>query len=775
MHKLIDLSHVRDEEAVPIRSFGGDNGKESLSVNRRYFVRDGRPFFPVMGEFHFSRYPAAYWEESLRKMQAGGVRIVATYVIWIHHEEEQGVFDWSGNKDLRRFIGLCRKTGMRVLLRIGPWSHGECRNGGFPDWLVHEGIPLRENNARYLSHVRNFYTRIFGQVDGEFFADGGPIVGVQIENEYGHCGGLQGEPGIAHMKALKDMAVEIGFVAPFYTSTGWGNGVVVEGETLPVLGGYAEAPWDQHTHERKAAPEYLFSPVHRETEIGTDLAGGMLGEYAYDITRYPYLTAELGGGLEPTHHRRPIVSADDTGALVHAFLGSGANLLGYYMYHGGTNPTGKFSTFQESRATGYLNDVPELSYDFQAPIGEYGFPHESYGRLKALHLFLQDFGEEMALSVCHLGEDNATNPEDMDSLRYCVRYGSKGGFLFLSNYQRRRHMTDKPDVGITVATAEGTYVFEHIHLPDGRYVFYPFAMDLDGISLETATAQPLCRIQNGGRTTYVFLADEDMPAVYRFRADTMRAGSLKGENLDGLFELHVDCADWGHAFALTRADGRRVGLLTINRRDAYRAWKVQSDAGEHLVLTDAMLRQEDGGLTLTSVQKQVSLLAYPALPEPAGASLGAACTFGDFTGGTLRFEEAGRLPAVSVCSSEKQADGAVDYTLSVTRSRGEAVDDDRLTIRFEGDRARLFIDGAFAADWFYMGTDWTVGLKRFGELEGHVFRLHVEPLKEDDPVFLEKRPAFENGVACALRDVQVAPEYICRLRLKKNAGQGMIE
>ena len=87
-----------------------------------------------MGEFHFSRYEPEDWEEELLKMRAGGVDIAATYVFWIHHEERQGEWDFTGCRDLRRFLEICRRIDMPVWLRIGPWAHGECRNGGFPDW-----------------------------------------------------------------------------------------------------------------------------------------------------------------------------------------------------------------------------------------------------------------------------------------------------------------------------------------------------------------------------------------------------------------------------------------------------------------------------------------------------------------------------------------------------------------------------------------------------------------------------------------------------------------
>ena len=95
----------------------------TIGATSRYLTRDGMPWLPVMGEFHFSRYPEAEWENEILKMKAGGVQIVSSYVIWIHHEEVEGEFDWSGRKNLRRFVELCAKHGMLAYPRIGPWVH----------------------------------------------------------------------------------------------------------------------------------------------------------------------------------------------------------------------------------------------------------------------------------------------------------------------------------------------------------------------------------------------------------------------------------------------------------------------------------------------------------------------------------------------------------------------------------------------------------------------------------------------------------------------------
>src|SRR6185295_19473311 len=133
-----------------------------FAVTSRYLELHGRPWLPIMGEFHYSRYPADEWEIELRKMRAGGIDIVASYVFWNHHEEAEGAFDWSGRRDLARFVRLVARVGLAFFLRPGPWVHAESRNGGFPDWLVSTTAPggSRCNDPRYLARVARLYNEI---------------------------------------------------------------------------------------------------------------------------------------------------------------------------------------------------------------------------------------------------------------------------------------------------------------------------------------------------------------------------------------------------------------------------------------------------------------------------------------------------------------------------------------------------------------------------------------------------------------------------------------
>jgi len=473
-------------EPAPLRTGHLPMGDETFGVTNKYFTKNGKPWIGVMGEFHFSRYDHREWRRELAKMKAGGVTVVSTYIFWNHHEEEEGVFDFAGNKDLRSFVETCRAEELYVFLRIGPWTHGECRNGGFPDWLYEKTPAQRQDNEAYLGYVRRLYQAIYEQVQGRFIGCGGNIIGVQIENE------LTGQP--QHLGTLKRMAREIGFEVPLWTVTGWdgdGGAKFPTEEFVPVFGGYCEGPWFQHREELPPSVHSFFIPMRNDAAIGADLQVDPVGKntgWRIPYELYPFATCELGGGIQVTHHRRPIVRPMDIYSISLVKLGCGNNLPGYYMFHGGTNPMGKISTMQETTETGYPNDYAVLSYDFQAPLSEYGEVRGQYRLLNQLHLFVQDFGELLAPMDAVMAAQPVER-EDISSLRYAMRTNGTGGFVFVNHYQRLRKM---PDVNDAVLNT-GTVRFPPISVRGEVSFFLPFNLDVCGETLRWATAQPLCR------------------------------------------------------------------------------------------------------------------------------------------------------------------------------------------------------------------------------------------------------------------------------------------
>lgn len=751
------------EKRLPLLFQGQNPQGIVIGATSKYFVLDQKPWFPVMGEMHYSRYPHAYWEESLLKMQAGGISVVAAYVFWLHHEEIEGEMRWDGNCNLRKFVELCAKHNYPLLLRIGPWCHGEARNGGFPDWLLHKDFEPRTNDERYFAYVRKWYAAIYEQIQGFLYKDGGTMIGIQFENEYGHCGGLRGEEGKTHIRTLKRIAREVGFDVPLYTTTGWGGGVVVEGETLPVMAAYAEQPWAQHTRQLDPTMHYLFTPDRDDHLVGADLAtqAAML---TYDPDRHPYAMAELGPGNQCTYHRRPILKPADAEAMTLAKLGSGANLIGYYMFHGGTNPIGKLSTFQESKATDYLNDLPELSYDFQAPIREYGQIAESYRTLKCLHLFLKDFGEEFALTESVFPPDNSSDAKDADTLRYAARDAGGSGYLFVNNYQRHLTMSAKPGCRFTVNTGGESIEFPEFTLVSGRYAFFPYNFRMAGITLRAATAQPLCRLSEGETEYYFFFSYPDMQPQYIFR----KAGLAQIERTNALIHetemtIAAQLTEMGQASVITLRDdnGKTVKVVTLTRRDAESCWKGLVFWRERLVLTNADATFADNGLTLCSTNPNgLSFAMFPDVETPLtlnGQPL-------ERTPGSIFTTYSPPPPlaqnaAVSIRELAAEGDSR-QWEIDVSMGAMPQLNDLFLQIEFEGDVAQLFLDNTPVADWFYDGRTWEIGLKRFADrLRVQPFRLKITPLSAQQDIYFDLPPTFRNGRALSLKSVAVVPQY----------------
>lgn len=674
--------------------------------NTSYLTKDGEPWFPMMGEIHYTRYPKEYWMESLYKMKAGGIEVVSSYAIWIHHEEIEGVYDFTGNKDLRSFVETCRECGLYLLLRIGPWVHGEVRNGGFPDWLLKKGFDLRCNDEGYLEEVKKYYGVLYQQVKGLLHKDGGPIIGIQIENELGHCGGAYGEAGEEHMRSLYQIAVETGFEVPLYTATGWGGAVT--GGLLPVMGGYPEAPWDQRLTEIEPSGNYVFTHERNDHNIGSDYGVGV--GVTFDYADFPYLTAELGGGMQVTHHRRPVAEAEDIGAMSLSKLGSGCNLLGYYMYHGGTNPKGKLSTLQESRETGYPNDYTVLNYDFRAPIREYGQMSDTLKEIKLFAMFAKDFGKELCTMQVSIPEDNPISPKNLTDLRYSFRHDGKSGYAFVNNYQRRYPMAAHKNVSLKVDLENELIEFPSFDLKDRDYFFLPFNMKIGNALLKTAMVTPLCIINDD---TYLFYGDREPK-----------------------FDLQGDPGSYK--------------LMNISRADALNAWKVKLKK-EHLIISNAAVIQMGDHIELIG-REQIKLKVYPDFDViPDGfKKIG---SDGEFS----LYEKQMSLQPVQVKYQLMSETAEKKTYLIGLNFQKENTDDIFLQFSYQGDRARLYLDSEFIADHFYIGRDWEVGLKQFRLPDSLL--LEVYPMKENAPIYLEQWPLMKNGIACELSNVTAQTEF----------------
>lgn len=510
----------------PIEGNGAEG--EKLSCNSYYFTRNDRPFFLIAGEIHYSRVELSVWEDAILKMKMAGVNTVSTYVFWIHHEEVEGQFRWDGNRDLRAFLTLCRKHGLYAIVRIGPFCHGECYNGGFPEWLYGKPFLVRRNDPEYLACVGRLYREIGDQMRGLFYNDGGPVIGVQVENElqsastvwgftaHTSCDWIPaGNDGDAHIRTLVQLAKDSGITPAFFTATAWGSAAAPTDTVLPLWGGYAYWPWlfnDPSVKEHPPTPEYIFRDYHNNDKP-------VCYNYAphHQPESVPFSCCEMGGGMLSCYPYRFILDPASVGAMAVIKMAGGCNFLGYYMFHGGTQPLGTTML--------YLNEstTPKRSYDFQACIGEYGQLRPHYRSLKLLHYMAAAFEEELCPMKTVLPRNtDDEDPTDNRLLRYAARTDGRSGFVFFNNFQDHGKRQPFRSIQLRVETADEPVIFEDITLENGTFAVFPYGFRFGKNELIYATAQPITRVTAEGETYFFFFQPHGNRSRFVFRGDTLQ-------------------------------------------------------------------------------------------------------------------------------------------------------------------------------------------------------------------------------------------------------------
>ncbi|HIZ65889.1 MAG TPA: beta-galactosidase [Candidatus Blautia pullicola] len=775
MEHQLNLQSFKKKERYRLsdRFYGQSKDGKELSFNNYYMEMDGKPFFGISGECHYSRVSENQWEDTILKMKMGGINILATYIFWIHHEEEEGKFRFDGNRNVRKFLKLCKKHGMYVIVRIGPFDHGEVRNGGLPDWLYGKPFDVRSLNEGFLNCTRTLYRQLARQFEGLYFKDGGPIIGAQIENEYMHSAapwelttGVSnewipgGSDGTAYMKALKDMAVEEGICTPFYTCTGWGGAAMPTEEMLPLWGGYAFWPWIFYDYEGEhpATPEYIYRDNHNNAVPKT-----YNFEPVYEPESFPYACCEMGGGMSCFYNYRFQFPFESVDAMANIKLAGGCNFLGYYMYRGGSNPRGE--------KTPYLNECqcPKISYDYQAAIGEFGQLRPSYHRLKALHLFVTNFGDEFCQMQTVLPENSQEiSPEDTETLRYAVRTDGEKGFLFLNNYQDHVICQEKKDENILLRLPKEDLYIEGISLAPGEEAVFPFGLKVEGFRLKYAKAQLLTVIREAGKVTYFFFAPQGTTPEYVW--DTEGIESIDGNPVEGR-EIRIRKPANEMSSYCVAGEDKEVTIITLTREQSLSFYQIEVQGQPTAVLCDSPFLYNEGQISLESPDKgdRTQVLFYPEqkLAMPLGVEKMNRAGNQIMKGYEI-FWKKEEIQEQPVTVREV---GNFRYVLELPE-HCPGKKDSLLRIGYEGDVGSLFADSLLISDNFNNQALWEIGLKealpRGTEKE---LTLFITPLKENVKVDVSSTMAgrMEVGSGCkaGLLSAVIKPVQEILLSLEK--------
>jgi len=313
-----------------------------FTITKDGFYFDGKKTKIISGAMHYFRIFPEYWEDRLLKLKELGANCVETYSAWNLHEKEEGKWDFSDRLNLVKFIETAKKLGLMVILRPGPYICSECDMGGLPWWLLkYDDIELRAYNKRFLEKAEIYLNKIFSIVKPHLITNGGNVIMVQIENEYGAFGNDK-----RYLSALKEIYVKNGVDVPYFTCDWEGLDTLTNGHIDGVIP-FVNYRWDSETALNKLKS---FSP---DTPSGVmELWNGK---------------ALLGDGATPKRDLNEI-EVSVKGAL------KKGELMNLYMFHGGTN----FGFFNGSQYNNGKFMVHATSYDVQTPLGEYGNKTEKY-------------------------------------------------------------------------------------------------------------------------------------------------------------------------------------------------------------------------------------------------------------------------------------------------------------------------------------------------------------------------------------------------------------
>ncbi|MDY4653614.1 MAG: glycoside hydrolase family 35 protein, partial [Prevotella sp.] len=319
--------------------------RESFAAGKNTFLLNGKPFVVKAAEVHYPRIPRPYWEHRIKMCKALGMNTLCLYVFWNIHEQKEGVYDFTGQNDVAEFCRLAQKNGMYVIVRPGPYVCAEWEMGGLPWWLLKKkDIRLRERDPYFLERVRLFEKEVGKQLAPLTIENGGPIIMVQVENEYGSYG--EDKP---YVSEIRDIVRQSGFDKVTLFQCDWSSNFTRNGL------------------------DDLIWTMNFGTGANIDNQFRRLKELRPES---PLMCSEFWSGWfdkwGARHETRP---ADDMVAGIDEMLSKGIS-FSLYMTHGGTS----FGHWAGANSPGFAPDV--TSYDYDAPINEWGLPTEKYWTLR---------------------------------------------------------------------------------------------------------------------------------------------------------------------------------------------------------------------------------------------------------------------------------------------------------------------------------------------------------------------------------------------------------
>jgi hypothetical protein len=500
-----------------------------------------------------------------------------------------------------------------------------------------------------------------------------------------------------------------------------------------------------------------------------------------------------------SYHRRILVDPRDSESTTLAKLGSGGASLGYYMYHGGENPEGKFSTLMESQATGMWNDMPVKNYDFQTALGAYGQLRPQYHLLRRLHLFLREWGPQLSQMTAAMPDQRPQGRNDLDTLRWSVRSDGRSGFVFVNNYYRLHEMPAKEETQFTIKLPAFTLTFPEspVTVPANDCFIWPFNLDLgNGITLRWATAEPITAVDDGKTRTVFFATTKGVAPEFAFDRGAVEVQATSGKAATQQNQIVARVASGTDvALKLTSDKGRTVQVVVLDGPASLDLWKANWQGQDRVFLSHAGLVVDGNDLRLTSTNaNDLSVGVYPApisvecngqvsdrkddgifqrFTTTAPGFVSAKATFQELQpAGPLREIPLGKIDRpVATAPLDNDFEKAAVWRIHLPTDLDLATDP-ILRLDYVGDVARITLNGKLLTDDFYNGNPLEIGLRRFAPevLKGDL-RFALLPLRKAAPIYMadQAQPDFGKADSIAsLRSLEIVPRYQVQLTARRN-------
>ncbi len=316
--------------------------RHTFEVSGQQFLFDGHPYQIISGEMHYPRVPRGMWRDRFRKAKAMGLNTITTYVFWNLHEPQPGVYDFSGQDDVAEYVREAQQEGLHVILRPGPYVCAEWELGGYPSWLLKDrSLKLRSDDPKYTAAVHTWFMRLGKEIQPLLLKNGGPIIAVQLENEYGSFGDDR-----TYLEGLKKTLME----------SGMGDTVIYTANPVNDLmkGSLPELPTVINFGTGDA--EKSFTKLEQLRPDGPRMSG----EY-------------WAGWFDHWGDKHHVTDGDKEAAELKWMLRQGYS-VSMYMFEGGTS----FGWMNGANSNGKNYEPDTTSYDYDAPLTEAGDPRAKY-------------------------------------------------------------------------------------------------------------------------------------------------------------------------------------------------------------------------------------------------------------------------------------------------------------------------------------------------------------------------------------------------------------